>query len=186
MQGVEHALCNAHHMRELKALIDAGDEPWAYAMSRFLRHACHAANLARQRKNPLNPAFLNWLSARYDRIIAEGVALHEALPPLARKRRGKSPRRKGHNLVTRLRDHKAEVLLFLTNPAVPFTNNQAERDIRMMKLRQKISGCFRSEAGATAFATIRTVFSTARKQGWNMLDTLCQPAEILVGNLRTA
>lgn len=186
MSGVVHALCNAHHMRELKALLDAGDEPWARAMSQFLRHACHAANLARQRKEPLDAGFLEWLSARYDRIIAEGVAFHEALQPLDRKRRGKRPRRKGHNLVTRLRDHKAAALLFLTNPAVPFTNNQAERDIRMMKLRQKISGCFRSQAGAEAFATTRTVLSTARKQGWNILLTLSQPTEILVRNLKTA
>ena len=186
MSGVIHALCNAHHMRELKALIDNEDERWAWAMSRFLRHACHAANLARQRKKPLDAAFLEWLSARYDRIIAEGVAFHEGLIPLGRKRRGKRPRRKGHNLVTRLRDHKAAALLFLTNAAVPFTNNQAERDIRMMKLRQKISGCFRSQAGAESFATTRTVLSTTRKQGWNILLTLTQPTEILVGNLKTA
>jgi len=186
MSGVIHALCNAHHMRELKALLDVGDEPWAWAMSRFLRHACHAVNLARQRKKPLDAAFLEWLSARYDRIIAEGVTFHEGLRPLDRKRRGKQPRRKGHNLVTRLRDHKAAALLFLTNPDVPFTNNQAERDIRMMKLRQKISGCFRSTAGAEAFATTRTVLSTARKQGWNIIDTLSRPAESLVRNLKTA
>ena len=186
MPGVTHALCNAHHLRELKSLLDNGNEPWAKEMSRFLRHACHAANLARQRKKPLKTSFLVWLSARYDRIIAEGVAFHEGLLPLGRKRRGKQPRRKGHNLVTRLRDHKAAALLFLANPAVPFTNNQAERDIRMMKLRQKISGCFRSTAGAESFATTRTVLSTARKQGWNILQTLSQSPQILVENLKTA
>jgi transposase len=77
-------------------------------------------------------------------------------------------------------------LRFLTNPAVPFTNNQAERDLRMMKLKQKISGCFRADTGAQTFATLRTVLSTARKQGWNILDTLSQPSDSLVRNLKTA
>jgi transposase len=189
MDGVIHALCNAHHLRELKALIDIEKEPWALAMFRFLRHACHAANLARRRNEPLRPAFLVWLSARYDRILAQGLAFHEAQPPLDAARagkRGRVRRRPGHNLLLRLRAHKDDALRFLTNPDVPFTNNQAERDIRMMKLRQKISGCFRAETGAQTFATLRTVLSTARKQGWNILDTLTQPADTLARNLRTA
>ena len=85
-----------------------------------------------------------------------------------------------------MRDRKDDALRFLTNPDVPFTNNQAERDIRMMKLKQKISGCFRTETGAQTFATLRTVLSTARKQGWNILDTLTKPADILAHNLRSA
>jgi transposase len=189
MNGITHALCNAHHLRELKALIDIEKEPWALAMFRFLRHACHAANLARERNEPLKPAFLDWLLARYDRIVAQGLAFHEAQAPLdvvGAKKRGRIRRRAGHNLLLRLRGHKDDALRFLTNPAVPFTNNQAERDIRMMKLKQKISGCFRTEVGANTFVTIRTVLSTARKQGWNILDTLSQPTEILAHNLRTA
>lgn len=133
MQGVVHALCNAHHLRELKALIDIEKEPWAGAMFRFLRHACHAANLARRRNERLKPAFLVWLQARYDRILVQGLAFHERQPPLEtldHKRRGRTRRRTGHNLLLRLQGHKDEVLRFLTNPAVPFTNNQAERDIR--------------------------------------------------------
>ncbi|MBI3798190.1 MAG: IS66 family transposase [Deltaproteobacteria bacterium] len=186
--GVAHALCNAHHLRELKALSDIEQEPWAGAMYRFLRHACHAANLARQRHERLNPAFLVWLQARYDRILVHGVAFHEGQPPLetlAHKRRGRTRRRTGHNLLVRLHGHKDEGLRFLTNPAVPFTNNQAERDMRMMKLKQKISGCFRAQTGAQTFAILRTVLSTARKQGWNILDTLSQPSAVLVRNLRT-
>ncbi len=188
MHGVTHALCNAHHLRELKALIEIDQEPWARAMFRCLRHACHAANLARARNEPLNPAFRDWLSARYDRILAHGFAFHEGQPPLQtsqRQQRGKPRRRAGHNLLLRLRGHKDEALRFLANPAVPFTNNQAERDIRMMKLKQKISGCFRTATGAHTFATIRTVLSTARKQGWTILDTLTQPTDILVQNIRT-
>jgi transposase len=152
-------------------------------------NACHAANLARGRKRPLKPAFLDWLSARYDRIVTQGLAFHEAMSPLdlaGSKKRGRPRRRTGHNLLLRLRDHKDDALRFLTNSDVPFTNNQAERDIRMMKLKQKISGCFRTDTGAQTFATLRTVLSIARKQNWNILDTLTKPADILAQNLRTA
>lgn len=189
MDGVTHALCNAHHLRELKALIDIEKEPWALAMHRFLRHACHAANLARERRRSLKPAVLVWLSARYDRILAQGFTFHESQPPLdasGRKRRGRTRRRTGHNLLIRLRDHKDDVLRFLCDPNVPFTNNQAERDLRMMKVRQKISGGFRSETGAQTFATLRTVLSTARKQGWNILEILTTPSATLAQNLRIA
>ena len=187
--GVTHALCNAHHLRELKALIEIEKEPWALEMYRFLRHACHAANLARQRNVNLKPDFLTWLSARYDRIVAQGMAFHEAQPPLGSpngKRKSRIRRRTGHNLLLRLLGHKDDALRFLTNHNVPFTNNQAERDIRMMKVRQKISGCFRSEAGASAFATLRSVLSTAGKQGWNILHTLSQRPAILYPMLKTA
>lgn len=183
MEGVTHALCNAHHLRELKALSEIEKEPWARAMFRFLRHACHAANRTRARNEPLKPEFLDWLSARYDCIVTQGLTFHEAQAPLDAagfKKRGRMRRRAGHNLLLRLRGHKQDTLRFLADASVPFTNNQAERDIRMMKLRQKISGCFRTETGANTFATLRTVLSTARKQGWNILDTLTHPSAILV------
>jgi len=189
MVGVTHALCNAHHLRELKALIDIENEPWARAMHRFLRQACHAANLARERRQSLRPAFLAWLSVRYDRILAQGFAFHDNQPPLLATRgpsRGRPRRRTGHNLLIRLRDHKEDTLRFLHDPAVPFTNNQAERDLRMMKVRQKISGGFRSNSGAHTFAILRTVLSTARKQGWNILATLTTPPASLTQNLRIA
>jgi transposase len=189
MVGVLHALCNAHHLRELKALMDIEQEPWARAMHRFLRQTCHAANLARARQRSLSPRFLAWLSARYDRILAQGFAFHENQPPLGvglPTRRGRIRRRMGHNLLLRLRDHKEAALRFLHDPTVPFTNNQAERDLRMMKVRQKISGGFRSDSGAQTFVTLRTVLSTARKQGWNILATLTTPPAMLIQNLRTA
>jgi transposase len=189
MVGVMHALCNAHHLRELKALMDIEKEPWARAMHRFLRQACHAAHLARAHQRSLSPRFLAWLSARYDRILAQGFAFHESQPPLGAglpAHRGRLRRRTGHNLLLRLRDHKEATLRFLSDPTVPFTNNQAERDLRMMKVRQKISGGFRSDAGAQTFATLRTVLSTARKQGWNILATLTTPPAILMQTLRTA
>jgi transposase len=78
------------------------------------------------------------------------------------------------------------VLRFLTDPAVPFTNNEAERDGRMMKVRQKISGGFRSEQGARDFAIIRSLIATAKKQGWNIIQALTQNPNTLAGCLRTA
>lgn len=189
MIGVTHALCNAHHLRELKALMDIEKEPWARALHRFLRQTCHAANLARAQPRSLSPRFLAWLSARYDRIVAQGFAFHESQPPLGAglpTRRGRIRRRTGHNLLLRLRDHKEATLRFLSDPTVPFTNNQAERDLRMMKVRQKISGGFRSDTGVQTFATLRMVLSTARKQGWNIFATLTTPPTILTQNLRVA
>ena len=185
MPGVLHALCNAHHLRELKALVEIEKEDWARKMQRVLRRACHAANLARDRNVPLKPSLIALIERCYDAIIAEGLAFHEAQAPLAQpvkgggKRRGRVPRRTGHNLLLRLATRKQDTLRFLHDPKVPFTNNQAERDGRMMKLRQKISGGFRSVEGAMDFALIRSLFSTAKKQGWNVIDALtCDPANL--------
>jgi len=187
MPGVLHALCNAHHLRELKALVEIEKEDWARKMQRVLRRACHAANLARDRGVPLKPSLIALIERCYDAILAEGLAFHEAQAPLVqpvkggRKRRGRVPRRTGHNLLLRLATRKQDTLRFLHDPTVPFTNNQAERDGRMMKLRQKISGGFRSAEGAMDFALIRSLFSTAKKQGWNVIDALtCDPTNLAI------
>jgi transposase len=144
MQGVLHALCNAHHLRELKALIEIEKEDWAREMHRLLRRACHAVNLARERGSPLKPRLVALINRRYDTFVAEGLAFHEAQSPLRSdaapqggKRRGRKPRRTGHNLLLRLATRKQDVLRFLNDPNVPFTNNQAERDVRMMKSSRK-------------------------------------------------
>ncbi len=186
MKGVLHALCNAHHLRELKALIDIDQEDWARKMQILLRRACHATNLARQRGVLLKPRLIARIERRYDAIVAEGLAFHHAQPELRRlQRRSGKPRRIGHNLLLRLQQRRHDVLRFLHDPDVPFTNNQAERDARMMKLRQKISGGYRSQDSAEDFAVIRSVLSTARKQGWNIVHTLMQDPEKLIQSLRT-
>lgn len=177
MPGVTHALCNAHHLRELTALVDIDGEAWAQRMRTLLRNLCHEVNLAPERPadqtGALPPDKIRTAERQYDRIIGSGIAWHEALPALPRDvKRGRIRRRTGHNLLLRLQQHKEAVLLFLRNPAVPFTNNEAERDARMMKLRQKISGGFRTPQGAHNFATLRTLIGTARKRGWNMLEIL--------------
>lgn len=191
LNDVLHALCNAHHLRELQALIEIEKEVWARKMWCLLRRACHAASLARERDAPLSPRCIALIERCYQAIVAEGFAFHDALPALVdasckRQRRGRKPRRVGHNLLLRLYGRKQDVLRFLSDPSVPFTNTQAERDARMMKLRQKISGGFRSVAGATEFAVIRSVLSTARKQGWNILQTLAANPSSLIAELRIA
>ena len=185
LKGVLHALCNAHHLRELKALVEIEKEDWAHKMQRLLRSACHATNLACEQGVPLKPGLIALIERRYDAIVANGLAFHEAQPALLKTRpRGRPPRRVGHNLLLRLSTRRQDVLRFLTHPHVPFTNNLAERDGRMMKLRQKISGGFRSNDGAMDFAVIRSVLSTARKQGWDMLQTLTTDPRHLIANLR--
>ena len=189
LKGVLHALCNAHHLRELQALVEIEKEDWARKMQRLLRRACHASNLAREKGATLPPGLIALVERCYDAILTEGFAFHEAQPALvstARKRLGRVPRRTGHNLLLRLRARRPDVLRFLFDPAVPFTNNLAERDGRMMKLRQKISGGFRSVEGAEDFATIRSLLSTARKQGWDVLRTLASRPEQLIVELQIA
>jgi len=187
LKNVLHALCNAHHLRELKALVEIEKEDWARRMQRLLRRACHAVNLASAHGVRLKPELIALIERCYDAIVADGMAFHAAQPALAKARpRGRPPRRVGHNLLLRLSTRKPDVLRFLTDPMVPFTNNLAERDGRMMKLRQKISGGFRSEQGAEDFAIIRSVLSTARKQGWALLQTLTADPTELIAKLRLA
>jgi transposase len=177
LKGVLHALCNAHHLRELKALVEIEKEDWAHKMQGLLRRACHATNLARERGAALKPGLIALIERRYDLILAQGFVFHEAQPTLIpaevkAKRRGQLPRRVGHSLLLHLSTRKQDVLRFLTEPLVPFTNNLAERDGRLMKLRQKISGGFRAEDGANQFGVIRSLLSIARKQGWEVLKAL--------------
>ena len=187
LEGILHAMCNAHHLRELKALIEIEKERWAKDMARLLRLACHAANQARG--SPVRSSFVAVFTARYRRIVADGLAFHEAQPPLdppGRKKRGRPKRRPGHNLLIRLLDHEEAVLRFLHDPAVPFTNNVAEQGGRMAKVKMKISGCFRTIEGARTFAILRGAADTARKQGWNVLDAFRTPSAILTASLKAA
>jgi transposase len=179
-------------LRELKALIDIEKEAWARKMHQLLRRACHAVNLARERGSPLKPRLIERFARRYEAIVAEGLAFHDAQAPLqpaagvqGRQPRGRKRRRTGHNLLLRLADRKQDVLRFLADPNVPFTNNQAERDARMMKVKQKVSGGFRSPDGAVDFAVIRSFISTAKKQGWNIIQALTQDTKIQITALRT-
>lgn len=170
LPDVSHALCNAHHLRELKALIEIEQEGWARNMDKLLR--CMAQLVRKDTNKTVSPPVIARAEGLYERIILGGLMFHESQPPLPKAKQGRQKRRTGHNLLIRLRDYKADVLRFLYDPAVPFTNNQAEQDLRMVKLRQKISGGFRTFQGAQTFATIRSFISSARKQNLNIIAAL--------------
>ena len=145
--------------------------------------------MAAELKRPRDlPAVINTpVELHGGHLPRHGEAFYEgAWTTLTAHRRGRQRRRVGHNLLLRLSTRKQDVLRFLSDPNVPFSNNLAEQDARMMKLRQKISGGFRSEDGATDFAKIRSLLSTARKQAWSLLDTLMSNPFSLIGRLRLA
>ena len=183
MANVEHALCNAHHLRELKALIEIEKEPWARQMRDLLLDAAKAVReAAAQGATELARPVRQSLVRRYEDIVRRGLAFHRQQKPLSRPGvRGRMPRRPGHNLLIRLLKFSNDVLRFLHDFAVAFTNNLAEQDLRMMKVKMKISGGFRTPAGASTFASLRSVISTARKHGWNILQTLAaSPAALIL------
>lgn len=125
--GVEHALCNQHHLRELKAIIEHDKEPWAEKMRRLLRVALRCRHFYDGKAIPF--ARIKWLTQIYDKIVRQGLAFHTAQTPLpCKSKQGRQPRRTGHNLLLRLLHYKQDVLRFLHDPEVSFTNNDAERE----------------------------------------------------------
>jgi transposase len=171
-EGCSHALCNVHHLRELVFMAEHDGQAWAISMKELLLLMKERVKEAKQRgEAQLDPLSLLALRAEYDRVLQEGWRIH---PPPARDGPTKTTRKRhpAVNLLDRLQVGKEAVLAFLSNFAVPFDNNQAERDVRMVKVQQKVSGTFRSEAGATAFCRIRSYLSTLRKQGLPLLSAL--------------
>jgi len=167
----EHASCNAHHLRELTFIEERHGQEWAGKMKALLldikREVEAAIETGRSR---LRTETLEGYLQRYQGLIEEGI---EANPPLERTGKPGRPRQtKGKNLVDRLDKRRDEVLRFMHDFRVPFDNNQAERDVRMIKTQQKVSGCFRTTHGAAMFCRIRGYISTAKKQGQSALDAL--------------
>ena len=164
-----HALCNAHHLRELGFIHEQYGQVWAARLRVCLRLA---HRLKQGRGPPLTDKLKALIEQWYDQILADGEAELPADPPLAPGHRGRRPQHPARNLHQRLRRYKAETLRFLYDEAVPFDNNGSERDLRMIKTQQKVSGTFRRLAGAQRFARIRSYVSTARKQGQRVLEVL--------------
>ena len=168
--GGSHALCNAHHLRELEWAAEQEKQSWAKALQDLLKEASHAKNLS---SGCPDPQTAHGFRERYRQILADAET--ECPPPNENDRngkRGRLKRTKSRNLLERLREHEHGVLLFLDNPHVPFSNNQAENDIRMTKVHQQISGCFRSPEGAAIFCRIRSFLSTCRKNGVSATQAL--------------
>ena len=167
-----HAYCNAHHLRELQFITDQYHQAWAQQMSQLLlaikaevtEVSQHASALARER--------IAHFESHYDEIIQAGLDTNALPLHPAPKRRGRMKQSPPKNLLDRLDKHRAEVLAFMYDDNVPFDNNLAERDIRMVKVKQKISGDFGTEEGAKTFCAIRSYISTAKKQGRNIIDAI--------------
>lgn len=162
----QHALCNAHHLRELRFIVEQYQQPWAEAMFQLLLDM-----KAQLEQGPVSSAAQQQAEADYTRLLQLGWAANpEALPTGKRGRPKRSP---PQNLLRRLSNHRDQVLAFWRHPGVPFDNNQAERDLRMMKVRHKISGTFRSLPHAHRFCHLRSWLSTLRKQGIAIFHALC-------------
>lgn len=166
-----HALCNAHHLRELAWVEEQGGQEWAGNMAALLREIKARVDAARDAGQRVLPAPVRAASRRrYRGLIADGLAANpppEGAPP----RRGRRKQSKAKNLLDRLQ-RTDDVLAFMDDVAIPFDNNQAERDVRMVKVQQKASGTFRSPVGAQTFARVRGYLSTLRKQGYPVLPAL--------------
>jgi transposase len=164
-----HALCGAHLLRELTFFAELSEETKAWAAplkELLLEMKAEVEHAGAEGGRRVADDKLAELTGTYDRLIAEGL---EAQPPPDVP---EQVRKQARNLLLRLGRRKEEVLLFLTDPRVPFDNNQAERDLRMVKLQQKVGGCFRSEEGARQFCRIRSYVSTMRKHGRGVLESL--------------
>jgi transposase len=167
----EHALCNAHHLRELAGIAQLTGQDWPTELADLLVEIHIAVELARASGQATLPADqLEEFGRRYDALVATGKQLNP--PPPRTGKRGRPALGPAGSLLARPHTHRADVLRFATDLRVPFDNNQAERDVRMVKLQQKISGGWRSTTGAEVFLAVRSYLSTARKHGQQAMEVL--------------
>jgi transposase len=163
----KHGLCNAHHLRELTYVFEQMGQAWAKCLIDLLVAACHEVAAAGA---PLPAERIADYRADFDRILTIGEAANPRAPPSGK--RGRTKQSKALNLIDRLRCYADDVWRFMTDPGVPFSNNLAEQAVRMPKVKQKVSGGFRTAGGLETFCTIRSYLATLHKQGTNLFHAL--------------
>lgn len=162
-----HGLCGSHLLRELTFIVDTHDYAWACNMKRLLQETCKEVSKSTE-KRLSDKAFVN-LQKRYRNILTRAEKELPVIPPKSSGKRGKLAKSDAHNLWERLKIHEAAVLLFAKDPHVSFTNNRAERDLRMSKVKQKVSGCFRASEYAHAYCPISSYLQSMANKGYNPL-----------------
>jgi len=168
----QHSLCNAHHLRELNFVIEHEQATWAKEMKELLLEIKISVDNAKENyPNSLSTHQLLNYEKKYEVILEKALQFYPNNKTVTKKR-GRKKQDKGKNLLDRLIDYREETLSFMYNFDIPFDNNQAERDVRMMKLKQKISGCFRTELGSEIFCRIRSFISSVKKQQLNILEQI--------------
>jgi hypothetical protein len=162
-----HGLCGSHLLRELTFIVESNGYRWASNTKRLLQETC--AIIAKRQSKQLTDREYKNLQKRYRNILTRGEKELPPIPPKQNGKRGRVAKSDAHNLWERLKKHETAVLLFARNPNVPFTNNRAERDLRMSKVKQKVSGCFRTKKYAEAYCRISSYLQTMANKGYNPL-----------------
>jgi len=162
-----HGLCGSHLVRELTCIIESNGYKWAFNMKKLLLETCK--KVSQKKKKKLNKKEYANLQKRYRNVLTRGEKELPVIPPKPNGKRGKMAKSDAHNLLERLRDNECAVLLFAKDSDVSFTNNRAERDLRMTKVKQKVSGCFRKEIYAKAYCRISSYLQTMASKGINPL-----------------
>ena len=170
----DHALCNAHHLRELIFVSEQYHQSWAQEMIDCLLDIKASVDKSKEANDSLAPEEIAQFEERYDGILKKGYLANPSSPLAeeAHQKRGRTKQSQPKNLLDRLQEDKKETLALMYDLNVPFDNNRGEQDVRMMKVQQKISGTFRSDEGADAFCRIRGYISTARKNAVNILEAI--------------
>jgi hypothetical protein len=162
-----HSLCGSHLLRELTFIVDSNSYAWAAKMKRLLQETC--VKISKCSSKQLTEQEYKNLRKRYRNILTRGEKELPPIPPKQNGKRGRVAKSDAHNLWERLKLHETAVLLFAKVSFVPFTNNRAERDLRMSKVKQKVSGCFRTKKYAEAYCRISSYLQTMANKGYNPL-----------------
>ncbi len=163
----DHGLCGSHLLRELQFIIDTNGYAWAANMKRLLQETC--AKVSKRKRKKLTEREYQNLQKRYRNILTRGEKELPPIPARQNGKRGRIAKSDAHNLWERMKRYETAVLLFAKRSPVAFTNNRAERDLRMSKVKQKVSGCFRTQKYAEAYCRISSYLQTMANQGYNPL-----------------